>query len=544
MDAALSRLLVLRLRGGVRHRLSQLATVRGGMFLLIVAGIVWVLLAAGATSPGDYIDDASLQDPNELRKHIAAFMPLGLLSASLFTVFVSTGPAVYFSQNEINFLFTGPFSRRDLVVYKFCTYFAGAIVSALIITVLIPPRASTGIAAFSGTLLTLLFIQLSSAAIRMVGLAFDGTWLTRVKRPAMMLAIAAAGAITFYTLAISGETVVDVLTGLRHSWLGSIVLAPFIVFAEIVLAETIFPDLAGWVLVAIVINAVLLAIIIKLDGRTSDRALSENSRLSNRWLRVKRGGSFWASDKTTSRSLRRSPVLGGLGPIAWRQAINAVRNSGRVILVFMAIAALTGPLLANADMLTTASGTIGMLYFFVAFVLPRTLVCDFRGELGKIEHYKALPIAPWRICAGQLIMPVVLSSAIQLVLIISVLPFLDLTSAVLLAALAVFVLPFNLILYGLENLVFLFFPSKLVPVGRVDFDFLGRTLVDFVLKTLLIFSALGLARAAGLFAQRMTGGFWLPFGLTSWLLLAFIGLLTIPAMGYAFKRFKISETIE
>ncbi|MGI9464657.1 MAG: putative ABC exporter domain-containing protein, partial [Aestuariivirgaceae bacterium] len=159
MNAALGQLFYLRMRGGIRHRLGQLKTPRGAMFGLIVIAIIWALQAAGATTPGDYLDDATFQTPEDMRAYITNFMPLGLFAACLFTVFVATGPAVYFSQNEINFLYTGPFKRRDLIVYKFLTYFSGAIVSAAIITLLIPPRASTGLAAFSGTLLTLLFIQ-------------------------------------------------------------------------------------------------------------------------------------------------------------------------------------------------------------------------------------------------------------------------------------------------------------------------------------------------------------------------------------------------
>ncbi len=271
MDRALSRLLLLRLRGAARYRFSQLVSLRGAVFLLLVAGIVWLLLAAGASSARDELSGASLQGLNDLREHIGNFMPFGLLGASLFTVFVTTGPALYFSPNEINFLFTGPFTRRDLIVYKFCAYFAGAIVSASIITLLMPPRASTGIAAFTGCLLTLLFIQLSSAAIGMCAQAFEGSRLARARRPAILLLFAVVCAAIFYVAATGDKNVFDVLSGFRHSWFGTIILAPFIVFAELLLARKIFPDLAAWAVVAITINAALLWVIIALDDRTSER---------------------------------------------------------------------------------------------------------------------------------------------------------------------------------------------------------------------------------------------------------------------------------
>jgi hypothetical protein len=52
-----------------------------------------------------------------------------LLLACLLTVAVSSGPAIYFSRAEIDFLFTGPFSRRGLLLYKFLSYATGAFVS-------------------------------------------------------------------------------------------------------------------------------------------------------------------------------------------------------------------------------------------------------------------------------------------------------------------------------------------------------------------------------------------------------------------------------
>ena len=539
MDAALYHLLFLRMRGGVRHRISQLASLRGLMFLVIVAGIIWLLMRAGGELPAD-----GLNGPGELRDHIRNFMPLGLLAASLFTVLVTTGPAIHFSQNEINFLFPGPFSRRGLVIYKLSAYFAGALVSAAIISLLIPPRASTGIAAFAGCLLTLLFTQLSSAALGLTSQVFETSWLARVKRPAMLGVMALACATVLFLAVATDKSALDQLAGFRNSWPGTIILAPFAVFAEIFIAQEVFPGLAMWVAVAIAINLCLFVAILMLDSRTSERSFAESSRNSNRWLRVRQGGSMWASDRTTSRSVRRSPRFGGVGPIAWRQAINAVRNSGRVIAVFLGIAMLTGPLLAATGMLSSTSSTMGMLYFFIAFILPRTLVCDFRGELGRMETYKALPIAPWRICAGQLAIPVILSSLVQLLMVLSALAFLDRTSAAIMAATILFILPFNLLLYGLENLVFLLFPAKLVPVGRVDFDFLGRALVDFTLKTIIIVTVLAAARTIGIIAQRATGEFWFSFVLASWSTVTIAGLLIIPIAAFAFRRFKLGQTIE
>lgn len=542
MDAALNQLLLMRLRGGLRHRLTQLASVRGVIFVLGTAAIVWLLAGSGLMTPGDGASRLGLQDPSDLRAHILDFLPLALLGAFVFTICASTGPALHFSANEINFLFAGPFSRRSLVLYKICAYFAGAVLSAAIFALLIPDRASSGLAAFVGSLMTLLFVQLSAAAFNTFALAFDDSPLMRARQPVIVVMSVLVTAAALYVTATTDKTILDVLSDFRHSWIGAIVLAPFTVFAKLFVTQSAFPDLILWSALALAINAGLLMVIIRFDGRAADHALLASRRLSNRWARMRQGASFWASQKTTGRSLRQAPVIGGVGPIAWRQTINAIRNSGRVILAFFAIAALTGPLIASAGSQSATTGIVGLLYFFIAFMMPRSLVCDFRGDLASMELYKALPIAPWRICAGQLAAPVLLSTAITLVMISSIILFFDGPVPLVLIALPAFALPLNLLIYGLENLIFLLFPAKLLPVGRADFEFIGRMLVDFVVKTIVIVSAGAVAIAAGLAALE-AGEAWIWFVAASLTVLSVTGLALLPLLALGFRRFRISQTI-
>ena len=258
IDPALRQLLWMRFRGGIGHRLSQMMSLRGFMFAMIMGGIVVFLIRAGANDPTGELGAALSDEQAGVRYYISTFMPLGLASACLFTIFVSTGPAFYFSQNEINFLFTGPFSRRSLLIYKFCAYLAGAVVSATILTLLIPPRASSGLAAFLGTLLTLLFIQLSSAAVRVIALASDARWIKFARSPTTIISLAVTGIAIFFWLSTTQINIIDLLAAVRHSAIGSFLLAPFAVFSEVFLATNMFPDLIGWAVLAIAMNALLL----------------------------------------------------------------------------------------------------------------------------------------------------------------------------------------------------------------------------------------------------------------------------------------------
>ncbi|MEM0935688.1 MAG: putative ABC exporter domain-containing protein [Pseudomonadota bacterium] len=542
MDPALCQLLMLRLRGGLRQRLFQMASLRGLLFSLAFGVIIWFLIASNS-SPGTSFFGSAALDRQAFSEQIITFMPLSMFGLSLLTVLMTTGPTFHFSPNEINFLFTGPFHRRDLIVYKFAAYVAGVTLSSAFITLLVQQQAGSALSIFIATLLTLVFVQLNSAVISMAGNALDGSRFARIRWPAIALLCAIAAAAMLYAWVLHDHGVIDLLAEFRHSVIGTIVLIPYIVFAELFVAPS-FADLALWAIVALLINAALLRAAIVLDARTTDRSLAENARLSNRWERIKQGGSFWATERTKVRSIHRAPILGGFGPIVSRQALNALRNSSKLVMVFVGLAACIAPISSALAMPVTEAQTLLLIYIFIAFILPRNMVCDFRGDLSRMEIYKTLPIAPWRICAGQLVVQTLLAYFITLIIIASALVFEERVTPQVALTLAAFALPLTFLIHTVENTVHLLFPTKLVAMGRADFEFLGRSIVEFIAKTTFIFAAMAASIAVGLVMLRMLGTTLVLPGLVSWLTLTVIGLLTLVALQYAFRRFAVAETID
>jgi len=544
MDAALLRLLAMRMRGGLRLRLMQLVSLRGALLFVALGGIIWLLIASGQLDPTAQLFGGASLDSQAIRAEIATFMPLGMLGMTLLTVLLSTGPSFHFSPTEVNLLFVGPFSRRDLIIYKFIAYAAGAALSATLIAPFAQSQTGSAFSAFTATFLTLLFVQLNSAAVGMAWQAFEGNRLARLKWPVTALVCAIALAAMIHAWAVPDRSISGLISDVRHSWIGTIILMPYIVFAELFLARAHFPDLALWAAIAILINVLLLRAVIKLDRRTSEFSLREDTRLSDRWERMKQGGSFWATERSEIPSIRSAPTLGGLGPIAWRQAIKAARNSSKLIVIFIVGAACAGPLSSMAGVSITGKHGLLMLYFFFGFSLPRTLICDFRGDLSRMETYKTLPIAPWRICLGQLVVQVLLSYVIALTMIVSLLLFEDSLGAPVALALAAFALPLTLLIYAVENTIFLLFPAKLVPMGRADFEFLGRSLIEFILKTVVILIAVALAIGVGVFTLLTLGSTLVLSGLASWVSLTLIAGLAMIVMQFAFRRFVVAEAFD
>jgi hypothetical protein len=544
MDAALLRLLAMRMRGGLRLRLMQMASLRGALFFLALGGIIVLLIATGRLEPTSQLFGGASLDSQAIRAQIETFMPLAMLGMTLLTVLLSTGPSFHFSPTEINLLFVGPFSRRDLLLYKFIAYAAGAALSAALIAPFAQSQTGSAFSAFSATFLTLLFVQLNSAAMGLAWQVFEGNQLARLKWPATALVCTIALAAIIHAWVAPDRSISGLLSDVRHSWVGTIILLPYIVFAELFLTRAHFPDLALWAAIAILINVLLLWAVIKLDRRTSEFSMREHTRLSDRWERMKQGGSFWATERSEVPSIRSAPMLGGLGPIAWRQAIKARRNSSKVIVAFVFGAACAGPLSSMAGISVTSERGLVAIFFFFCFILPRTLICDFRGDLSRMETYKTLPIAPWRICMGQLLVQVLLSYVVALTMIVSFLVFDDRLDAPVALALAAFALPFTLLLYAVENTIFLLFPAKHIPMGRADFEFLGRSLIEFILKTVVVLIAVSLAFGVGIVTfMTLRTTLVLP-GLASWLTLTFIGGLATIVMQYAFRRFVVAETFD
>ncbi len=542
MDPALSQLLMMRLRGGLRQRLRQLASLRGLLFSLAFGGVIWFLIASNSSS-GTGVFGYTPLDPQAYSEQIITFMPLSMLVLSLLTVAMTTGPTFHFSPNEINFLFTRPFRRRDLIFYKFGAYVAGVTLTSAFITLFAPPQSGSAPSVFIASLLTLVFVQLNSAVISMAGQALEDSKLAKIRWPAIGFLGAIAVATVMYAWASPDRAVPELLSEFRHSWIGTIILIPYIVFAELFVAQSV-SELALWALVAVVINAALLYAVITLDARTTDRSLAENARLSSRWERIKEGGSFFATQRTEVRSIRRAPSVGGLGPIAWRQTLNALRNSFKLIIVFAGLAASIAPISLALGAPVTQEQTLMIIYIFIAFILPRNLVCDFRGELSRMEIYKTLPIAPWRICAGQLVVQVLMGYVFALMIIASALVFEDSVTPQVALILAAFALPLTFLIYAVENTVHLLFPVRLVAMGRADFEFLGRSIVEFIAKTIFVFAGIAAAGAAGLVTFRVIGNTLFLHGLASWLTLALIGLLALVALQYAFRRFEVAETVD
>ncbi len=540
MDRALWLLLFLRLRGSLRGRLRSLRTVRGWLLSLIGLGFVvgWVLLAAHQPPQG-LGAMGSRSTPQAAARDV--FPPL-LMLACVMTVAMSSGPALYFSRAEIDFLFTGPFSRRGLLLYKFASYAIGAFISALCVSVVVPAVSWSRVASLLGTFLTLVFLQLLAAVVGLLG----QTLAARLHR-GLRWALVALGLLVLASAVwpwLSGAAGGDLLAALQatqDSALGRIVFAPFELYARVLFAES-GRDLAVWAAVAAGLDALLLTGLIWLDAEYYEVVETVSQRMHQRWRQWHRGRLVVESAAAAGIRVPRFPRWGGAGLLAWRQLSTAARTCRRNLLLLVLTAACVGPGLVVAVQRGLSPGTaLGVVLTISIILMPRVLLFDFRGDLEHLDYLKSLPFRPSSVVLGQTLTPVLLSIAVLVVLLGgAVLAAPDAHQRWLLGLALPMIVPFSFFHYAVENLLFLWFPWRVVPVGRMDFEFFGRTLLE-TLGKLTAWLGCGLAAAwLAVVVYRATGGS-LVLALTScWLFVLACGTLVTWAAAWRFQRLDVA----
>ena len=92
--------------------------------------------------------------------------PAFLIAYCLMNVLLSTGErTVYFSPAEVTFLFTGPFRRRELLVYRVVYTLLVSIPTTLLFTAISRANTPWVLAGFVGLLQMFIFMQLFGMAI-------------------------------------------------------------------------------------------------------------------------------------------------------------------------------------------------------------------------------------------------------------------------------------------------------------------------------------------------------------------------------------------
>jgi hypothetical protein len=553
MNRALWLLLWLRLRAWVRRMLRNAGTPRGALFL--AAGILFFALIVGPSVAFRMVqaEDGTFRASTvKLTREVG---PLLLFAYCLVTVvFASAEQGVSFTPAEVQFLFSGPFSRRQLLAYKIVGNALLCCVYALLLTAFFFAYAARPLAGYVGLVFTLWFILLFSMAVSLLVNALE---VRAFSRPRKVLALALLGlgvlALAYFGGGAFAGGPGDVVARLRQNAVVQVLLTPMGWFVETFTAEHVWPDFVLGAARCMGVNALLLLVVFVLDAHYLESSASAADRAYARLQRVRSGGAVAAIVTTgwLRFSLPALPHWGGVGPLAWRQLTTAARSL-RPVIIFLGIFLLLvgGSRLAmdaiEPGELRAGGWFIGstVLGMTVAMLTP-LLTFDFRGDIDRMDVLKALPLPAWRVALGQLLAPTLVLSAVQLLVVGMVQGFWGGVGP-LLAGVVLFALPFNFLSFALENLMFLLFPARPTPTAPGDFQMMGRQTLMMAAKFAVLLVVIVPAALAGVTTGAAAA--WLfdtdpvpPALAAGCLVMAVLAAGMIPLVAQAFRRFDVSR---
>jgi Putative ABC exporter len=539
MNRALSKLILMLTKASLRRAFRGARSFKGAFL------VIFTLFVLGSMIAPSVIGAVFLSRPSLHPFVVSAFepyLPLLLFAGSLLIIFGPAGEtAISFAPAEVDLLFPAPFRRFELLVYKVVKLLLGSLFLALICSLSFLIYVPSWSGAFVGIFLTLVFTQLISLAAGLVGQIASEHAYTRARKAVLygVAALLAAGlAQIFFQTPI--QSIPELAQSLRGSWTGRVVLSPFEVFSHTILANEFFPDLVCWGAGAAAIDLALLVLVLKLDADYIEGAAAVSQKLYERLQRARQHGGFSPAPKSAGRlRLRCLPWLGGMGPLAWRTMLTAMRTARSVIIAFFGLGAVflvASLVLPQGHQAAGFLPTVGVgLLAYLTFIFTLSLPWAFRGDLDHIDFLKSLPVRPIAVATGELAGAVVLLAATQFLLLAGL--FVTGAGTGLIASAAAFAIPFDLVMLTTSNVVFLLFPIRLARSTTPDLQVFGRAMLSFLLQFLVLVPTLGVPAAAGALAFYLSDASLPVFVLVAWIVLAAEIPLFLFALGVAFDRF-------
>ncbi len=541
LDRALWLLLEMRLRAWTRRMGRSLRTVRGVIFMLVIVGVFTPSLVLVI-----FLPRVGGLDNIAATRH---FGPLVLLAYCLLTIFVGGGErAIIFSPAEIDFLFAGPFRRRDLILMKLAVGLGGTLVSAPFVLYTIGRRSSGPLAAVIGGGLALFFLYLYMTCLGLLFNLVGEAASTRRRK----LAVMAVLTISLFVGWLQARGLFEmswagVLELIDDSSVIQLLLLPLRPFVLAFTAERVWPDLLVWSVVAALIDTALVGLALALD-RGLDEAVVARSIQRHEYLkRLRAGHALVAFRSGRNRStVPMPPFWGGVGPVLWRQLTTLARSPGKLVAlsIFFAaplLPAVIGRLMGGIDRSSQELGFMITMTASYLVIAPTVVGFDFRGDLGRMADLKALPIRPSMMVVGQILTPVIVLFFCEVLMLAAAQAVLQVDPTLILSALLVSI-PLNFLLVLLENLFWLQFPARATGgTAIIDPTLMGRQMVLMFGKMIFLGAVSTVAFTAGAIAYHWAGADWAGSVAITTFLLAAMAAALVPALARSFDRFDVAR---
>ena len=326
---------------------------------------------------------------------VTIYLPTVLLTFCIANLIGAAGErAIAFTPAETDFLFPGPFTRRELLLYKIFKGIGAAAISAAVFGTFFWSYAPGWIASYMACFLSLVFMQLLSIAIMLMALNVTERVLNRVRRFILGgILVVLAFAVEPIIAAAKTRDPTLIAHGLKQSAAVRVLLAPFEVFGTNhcrakCLARRVDVDRIGGRHVRRIVNRGGVP-----DAQYWKHATNASRRRYEMAKQAQSAG--WRCARPTRRL--RAPTLprwNGVGPIAWRQLTTALRQSRGLLTLLVMIGIGAGIFVfSQREEGNTIRPTFGVI-MWASVMLANSLRFDFRGDIDLIDSLKSLPLAP------------------------------------------------------------------------------------------------------------------------------------------------------
>ena len=392
-------------------------------------------------------------------------------------------------------LITAPLSRRDLVLFRLKSVLSAATFKAAVFAFAMLPDLKVWPLGFLGMLLGLTLLDLIRMAAELFAWALPTATRHRIRAAVLVIAcggLVSAVAMTFIGWS-DGPQMQPAALGLGLRFMGScielgstlpgqIAQLPFRPFASIILASASPSVLLLQVVFCVGLVATAACALLQWDTYCMRRRrIREQSQFADL---LDAQSQEDASTSAASNAIGgfpsvRVPKFGnGIGLLMWRQLLG-IRHYPASVLVSMVVPAVLSllPMFTKGEQGWIMLQVIGSLVFYSFLLMPAALRFDYRRDVDRMGVLRALPISPIAATVGQLAAPVVACTAFQWLTMLVAMAIRPYPISWLLMSTILFV-PVNLLIFGLENIIFLLFPYRHNQEG-----------VNVFLRSILTFSS-------------------------------------------------------
>lgn len=542
MNRALLKLYWLNVKGALRALGRKFSTVRGALLTVVTLGFIGMMLAGFVVN---IVIRHQVPFANSGRSNaFASLLPFGMLAYFLMGISPSLGErAIHFSASEIDFLFPAPFTRRQLLAFYLLRGLVGKLALAILVAVSFTSIVPSIPMAMVGIFLSLVFLHGATIASQLIQQTISTQLYSRARRILAIIVVVAVG-IGIARALPSNVDHWSRLNEFRASIAVRVITAPFDVFSRIIVTPRFaqaVPDLA----IAVVINTLVYWMVFALDSSFEDAAVRASQRIYERMQAARRGNLYAGASTRTeyARSLvPRLPLWNGIGPNLRRQLIGGLRDMQSMLWLAIIVAVVSAAVMIfvvreNPKVVGYIGYMVLGLTAYGTFIMGSQLPFGFRGDLNHMEVLKSLPIRPMAVATAEVVSATIIGCLGQWFLVLAGLVGAPSQSLILLAG-APFFVPYNLLLFGISNLLLLLFPFRLVS-STPDVTMMGRVMILMIGNLFALLLGIAIAAIPAAIAFLMTAS-WIATLVAGWFGLMLVGIAQLFAVGWAFRRFDVS----